>query len=268
MPEGHILHRLATLHNRRFGGEAVRVLSPQGRFTGAAALDDNVFVYAEAHGKHLWHHYGPDRVVHIHLGLYGKFTEAAVPMDPPRGKVRMRLVGPTHGTDLRGPAACELVADDEMREQRARLGPDPLRADADPKPAWQRVSRSRSSVAALLMDQTVLAGVGNAYRAEVLFRHGIPPQLPGRSLGWERWCDVWDDLVELMTEGASTGRIDTVRPEHAPAATGRPPRRDPHGGEVYVYRRAGDPCLVCATPVSIADFIGRNLYWCATCQAG
>ena len=58
---------------------------------------------------------------------------------------------------------------------------------------------------------------------------------------------MWADLVELMAEGVRTGRIDTVRPEHTPEAMGRPPRVDDHGGEVYVYRRTGQPCLVCGS---------------------
>ena len=97
------------------------------------------------------------------------------------------------------------------------------------------------------MDQAVLAGVGNVYRAEVLFRHRIHPLRPGRTLRVGQWRAMWADLVELMAEGVRTGRIDTVRPEHTPEAMGRPPRVDDHGGEVYVYRRTGQPCLVCGT---------------------
>ncbi|EQD87378.1 Fpg/Nei family DNA glycosylase [Saccharopolyspora erythraea] len=268
MPEGHTLHRLAQLHQKRYGGAAVRVGSPQGRFAASAALlDGSVLRRAEAHGKHLFHFHGPDRVVHVHLGLYGTFTESELPMDEPRGQVRMRIVGDTHGTDLRGPTACELLTDAEVEALRDRLGPDPLRADADPDRAWQRISRSRTSIAALLLDQKVLAGAGNVYRAEVLFRHGIPPRTPGRDLGRERWDLVWSDLVELTAAGVRAGRIDTVRPEHEPEATGRAPRQDRHGGEVYVYRRAGQPCLVCGTEVATADLVGRKLYWCPSCQA-
>ena len=77
---------------------------------------------------------------------------------------------------------------------------------------------------------------------------------------------MWRDLVELMAFGVRDGRIDTVTEDHTPDAMGRPARVDRHGGEVYVYRRAGDPCLACGTPVARAAFHGRNLYWCPTCQ--
>ena len=268
MPEGHTLHRFARLHHERYAGRPVRVLSPQGRFAASASLlDGATFDRAEAHGKHLFHVYGPDRVVHVHLGLYGGFTEAEVPLEEPRGKVRMRLIGPTHGTDLRGPTRCELLTDAEVEALRDRLGPDPLRSDADPDRAWRRISRSRTSIAALLLDQEVLAGAGNVYRAEVLFRHGIAPRTPGRALNREQWDLIWADLVELMAHGAKVGRIDTVRPEHDPEVTGRAPRQDRHGGEVYVYRRTGQPCLVCAAPVAFEELSGRNLYWCPSCQA-
>lgn len=133
MPEGHTLHRLARLHRRRFGGRPVAVTSPQGRFaTSAEILDGRVLTATAAHGKHLFHRYGPNLVVHVHLGLYGTFGDEPVPAAPPRGLVRMRMVGETHYADLRGPSACELITDAEAAAIRARLGADPLRRDADP----------------------------------------------------------------------------------------------------------------------------------------
>lgn len=116
------------------------------------------------------------------------------------------------------------------------------------------------------MDQAVLAGVGNVYRAELLFRHRIDPLRPGNTLRVGQWQAMWDDLVVLMREGVRTGRIDTVRPEHTPEAMGRPPRRDDHGGEVYVYRRTGQPCHVCGSTVRTSELQGRNLFWCPRCQ--
>jgi endonuclease-8 len=267
MPEGHTLHRLARLHQRRYAGSPVAVSSPQGRFTtGASLVDGKVLVRAEAYGKHLFHYYGRDLAVHVHLGLIGTFTEAELPVTAPVGQVRMRLVGPTHWTDLRGPNICEVLTGVEVRAIRARLGADPLRRDADPDAAYRRISRSKMPIGALLMDQKVVAGVGNVYRAEILFRHGVHPMREGRDVDAELWRSMWDDLVKLMRYGVRTGRIDTVRPEHSPKATGRAPRQDRHGGEVYVYRRTGMPCLVCGTPVAMTELAGRNLYWCPVDQ--
>lgn len=219
MPEGHTTHRLAWAHQQRYAGSPVAVSSPQGRFAAAAAeLDGRVLRHAEAHGKHLFHVYSPDLVVHVHLGLYGSFIEATLPVQPPQGQVRMRLVGLTHWTDLRGPAACELLTGTEVDAVRARLGPDPLRRDADPNRAWARISRSRAPLATLLMDQAVVSGIGNVYRAELLFRHRLDPLQPGYELREDQWSALWSDLVELMQDGVRRGRIDTVRPEHDPVA--------------------------------------------------
>jgi endonuclease VIII len=269
VPEGHTLHRLARLHKKLFVGRAVEVSSPQGRFTSAASVvDGRVLGRAEAYGKHLFHVYGPDAIVHVHLGLIGTFAEQPLPLSAPVGQVRMRMVGETHFTDLRGPTVCELTDAARMTGVLAKLGPDPLRRNADPDRALTRLSRSRLPIAALLLDQSVLAGVGNVYRAEILFRHNVAPMLPGKELDRALWTDMWTDLVTLMRKGVRTGRIDTVRDEHLPAVTGRAPRKDRHGGEVYVYRRHGQPCLVCGTEVAITDLGGRNLYWCPSCQPG
>ncbi|MEV4613699.1 DNA-formamidopyrimidine glycosylase family protein [Kitasatospora sp. NPDC049258] len=266
MPEGHIIHRLATENLRTFGGRAVRVSSPQGRFAdGAALLDGRTLDEAEAHGKHLFLGFG-EAWLHIHLGLYGGFTFGAGPAPEPVGLIRLRMASDDGYADLRGPNTCELLTPAEKAAVHRRLGPDPLRSGADPVPAWQRISRSSTTVAALLMDQKVLAGVGNVYRAEVLFRLGISPHRAGRDLTRAEWDAIWADLVALMHEGAGIGRIDTVRPEHTPEAMGRPPRVDDHGGEVYVYRRTDQPCLVCGTPVRTEEHAARNLFWCPACQ--
>src|SRR5205823_14895398 len=123
--------------------------------------------------------------------------------------------------------------------------------------AFARIGRSRTPIAVLLLDQKVIAGVGNVYRAEVLFRHGVHPMREGRLVDHELWLAMWQDLVTLMRIGVRTGRIDTVRPEPEPEVTGRAPRQDRHGGEVYVYRRTGQPCLLCGTPVAATELAGR-----------
>lgn len=267
MPEGHVVHRLARRLTRAFKGESLAVSSPQGRFAaGARALDGRAFLGADAYGKHLFLRFADDGWVHVHLGLYGKWTVARTPAPDPVGQVRLRLVGESTYADLRGPSACDLLTPDEAVAHAARVGPDPIRRDADPERAWARLARSRAPVGALLMDQSAFAGVGNIYRAESLFRAGISPYRPGRDVSRGEFDELWADLVLLMRDGVRRGRIDTVREEHTPQAMGREPRRDRHGGEVYVYRRAGLPCWVCGTPVASADLQNRWLYWCPTCQ--
>ena len=272
MPEGHTLRRLADDLNARFGGRAVRVSSPQGRFAPEASLlDGTVMRTAEAAGKHLFVEFDGEQVVHIHLGLIGKLDLGDGAAPDPLGQVRLRLVANADGrgpayADLRGATVCALVTPQERSAVVARLGPDPLRPDADPGRAWRRISRSDRPIGDLLMDQEVVAGVGNVYRAEVLFRHRMHPLRPGRTLRRRQFDVLWDDLVALMAAGVATGRIDTVRPEHTPEAMGRDPRRDDHGGEVYVYRRQGQPCHVCGARVRTEVLAGRNSFWCPRCQ--
>jgi endonuclease VIII len=269
MPEGHTLHRLALDLSEAFAGTPVRVGSPQGRFAvEAAELDGLVLEGAQAWGKQLFCEFPGERYIHIHLGLIGKFLIAPHDGEPPLpvGQVRLRIAGPAAYADLRGATACDLWTQTKVDACVARLGPDPLRSDADPDRAWARISRSGLPIGALLMNQEVLAGVGNVYRAELLFRHRMDPMRPGRTLRKAQWQAMWDDLVGLMQEGVVTNRIDTVRPEHTPEAMGRPPRKDDHGGEVYVYRRTGMPCHVCGSEVRTTELQGRNLFWCPRCQ--
>ena len=269
MPEGHTLHRLAGDLTAAFAGRSVRVGSPQGRFADSAALvDGSLLEGAQAWGKHLFIGFAGDRFIHVHLGLYGRFDVHAGISEVPAavGQVRLRLIGPGAYADLRGATTCELVTSQGRDVVVARSGPDPIRADAVPARAWERIRRSRAPIGGLLMDQSVLAGVGNVYRAELLFRHRMDPLRAGNTLRVGQFQAMWDDLVILMAEGVRTGRIDTVRPEHTPEAMGRPPRVDDHGGEVYVYRRTGQPCLVCGTAIRTGVLLGRNLFWCPQCQ--
>lgn len=285
MPEGHVTHRLAAGLTDRFAGGPVRATSPQGRFAAEAAeLDGHAFRLAQAYGKNLFVHIG-DGAVHVHLGLLGKLTftdggelDAAaddVPgaggdpgpgRRPVQGQVRWRVENDRGWADLRGPQACRLIDAGGLAAITDRLGPDPLRADADPERGWARVHTAATPIGLLLMDQRVAAGVGNIFRAEVLYRHRIDPEMAGRALRRAEWDAIWTDLVGLMHAAVVRGRIDTVRPEHDPVVMGRAPRVDRHGGEVYVYRRADQPCLVCRTPIRTREFGGRNLFWCPRCQ--
>ena len=263
MPEGHVIHRLADALTGTFGGRAVSVTSPQGRFD-AASLDGAVLERGEAVGKHLFVDFATGDVVHIHLGLIGKLN--LEPYGPPRGQVRLRIHDGVTAADLRGPQWCRTLTQAERDAVVDASGPDPLRPDADPAKGYSRLHRSAKPIAALLMDQRVAAGVGNIFRAEVLYRHRLDPRTPGTAIDQRTWTVLWQDLVALMGYAVEHGRIDTVRDEHGPEAQGRDPRVDRHGGEVYVYRRAGQPCLVCGAEVRTAVLEGRNLYWCARCQ--
>lgn len=261
MPEGHTLHRLARLHQRRYAGAPVRVSSPQGRFTDAAVVDGLTFTRASAWGKHLFHHYEGGPIVHVHLGLYGTFRESRTPLAAPVGQVRMRICGAEYGTDLRGPTACEVIDEAQQSAILNRLGPDPLRSDARPDEAWARITKSRKAIGALLMDQSVLAGVGNVYRAEALHVEGLHPSRAGRSLSRGEFDGLWATICRMLRDGERAGRIITV----TAADAGVPRSRLPRGQRTYVYRQR--QCRTCGTPVRAWEMAGRRAWACEQCQS-
>ena len=271
MPEGHTLHRIARDLHAAFAGRTVSVTSPQGRFAaGAARVDDHELVEARAHGKHLFIEFAGEQVLHVHLGLIGTFTidEVAYAGERPViGQVRCRIASDGHVADLRGPMICTLITPEEEDLVHAKLGPDPLRDD-DGDPAWERIDRSRKSVAALLMEQQVLAGIGNVYRCEVLFRQRINPMTTGQRLKRRSWELIWADLRRLLPLGVATGRIVTVAEQveevEAAVAKGEGPHLDERTS--YVYKRTGQECLRCGSRIRAADVAGRTLYWCGNCQ--
>ena len=263
MPEGHTIHRLARDHRALLVGRPVQVQSPQGRFgAGAALVDGRVVTRIEPYGKHLWYRFDGGQLLHVHLGLYGKWAVGPLPAPEPRGALRVRMTTDEAYLDLRGPTHCDLVTPAERTAVLARLGPDPLRPDADGDLAWERISRSRTAVGALLMNQEVLAGIGNVYRAEVLFRSGVSPFLSGRDLVYGDWQAMWADTLSLMRAGVRAGRIVTTDRVDRDRRSGPARREDAH----YVYRRNGLPCRRCGTEVRTQVMATRNLFWCPTCQ--
>jgi endonuclease-8 len=264
VPEGHTVHRQARQILTMFAERPMTVTSPQGRFAaGAALLDGRTLAGAQAHGKHLFVHFAPDDLwLHVHLGLFGTWTFGTGLLPEPRGAVRVRLGDGRGWAELRGPTACEVLTPAEVGAIRARLGADPLRADADDAAAGRRVRTSRAPVGALLMQQEVVAGVGNVYRAEVLFRARLDPWLPGRAIDELTWTLLWRDLVLLLRDGVRRGRIITTLREDRDRRGGAIRREDAH----YVYKRAGLPCRICGTPVLAEPMVARTLYRCAVCQ--
>ena len=263
MPEGHTIHRLARQHTALLVGRQVLATSPQGRFAaGAQRLDGRVVQRIEAYGKHLFYRFEGDVLLHVHLGLYGGWLAGSGPAPEPKGALRLRLVAGESYLDLRGPTACELYTPADRDAVLARLGPDPLRRDADPAPAWARISRSRTAIGALLMDQSVLAGIGNVYRAEALYRAGLSPFRPGREVPERIWDGMWADLVVLLRAGVRAGHIVTTAREDRDRRSGPARRED----RFYVYRRHGLPCRRCGTEVRTQVMAARNLFWCPLCQ--
>lgn len=261
MPEGHTIHRAAKRHAELLAGVSVHTESPQGRFVeGAAALDGRRLLEVDAHGKHLFYRFEDALLLHVHLGLFGRFAIFTKDAPEPRGALRLRMQGGGATVDLRGPTACELMDDDEEMRLLARLGPDPLRADADPEQAWRRIHQSRRAIGALLMDQSVMAGVGNVYRAEALHVERIHPEREGRSLTKVQFDLLWQTISTMLRDGMRAGRIITVTAEDA----GKPRSRLKRGERTYVYKQSA--CRSCGGQVTAWDMAGRRAWACTSCQ--
>jgi endonuclease-8 len=293
MPEGNEIHRWAERHYAAFGGRAVRVDGPQGRFTDTAVIDGRKLQRVMAVGKHLGYDFGRDRILHVHLGLQGDFTEGSGPLPAVRGALRLRMwnaaavkrpAGPDtskphrwysedDGSDnlapekvawveLRGPMDCSIYSQEMWEKLLERLGPDPLNGDG-PEKFVERVRKSRKTIGELLMDQSVAAGVGNIFRAELLYRARLNPFTSGSKVEERTLRSIWKDAGVLMKAAMVDRRIVTTRPKDRPHTKGQALKEETH----YVYRRQGRPCFVCGTKILTEVMAGRNLFWCPVCQA-
>ena len=184
----------------------------------------------------------------------------------PIGAVRVRLLTDATCADLRGPTACDVLTPDEVQAVIAKLGPDPLvdtgRAAEDRFTAT--VLKKPTPICLLLMDQSVVSGIGNVYRAEMLFRARLNPHIPGRDLPEATVRALWKDWVKLLKIGVKNGQMMTMDGLSKSAYDGAmASRADRH----WVYHRTGLPCRVCGTSIVMEEIGGRKLYWCPVCQA-
>ncbi len=295
MPEGNEIHRWAERHAAAFAGKVLRVDGPQGRFTDSALIDGRKLRTVRAVGKHLGYDFGKDRILHVHLGLQGDFTEGTGPLPPVKGALRLRMwnaaavrrpkvegeskrhawYSDDDGTgdirasqvawvELRGPMDCSVYPQTKWDKLLERLGPDPLNGDG-PEKAIERVRKSKKAIGALLMDQEIFAGVGNIYRAELLHRARLSPFTPGKDVPVKALKKIWKEAGPLMRAGMVDRRIVTTLAKHRALKANPPMKEDAH----YVYRRHGQSCRICGeTVLKMEGFAGRNLFWCPVCQEG
>jgi endonuclease VIII len=293
MPEGNEIHRWASRHATAFAGKSVRVDGPQGRFTDTDVIDGRKLAKVMAVGKHLGYDFGKDRILHVHLGLQGDFTEGSGALAQVKGALRLRMwnaaaikkpvvpgeskrhawYSEDDGTghldpkqiawvELRGPMDCSIYTNEKWDALVKKLGPDPLNGDG-PEKILPKLAKSRKSIAELLMDQTFFAGVGNIFRAELLFRAKVSPFRQGKDVEEKLIRSIWKDAVSLMPAAMVDRRIVTTKAADRPHKRGKALKEEAH----YVYRRNGLPCFICDTAVKKQELAGRNLFWCPTCQA-
>ncbi len=238
-------------------GKRLAISSPQGRFeAGADMLSHRTCRAVEAYGKHLIYRFEGELALHIHLGLFGRIRTQKQPAKAPVGAVRVRLASDSHVVDINGPNTCEVLDEAECAMLVARIGPDVLRPDAEPDLAFERIAASRTGIGLLLMDQSVLAGIGNIYRTEILWRQGVHPAIPGRDIPRKTFNRIWADSVALLTLGMKKNAIITV--EGGAASKARYRER------VNIFGKS--ICPACNGPVTAMTLAGRKAYACETCQ--
>ena len=267
MPEGHTLHREARLQRKRLVGVPLDVSSPQGRFSeGARALDGNQIEDIEAVGKHLFYWWDIGRLLHVHLGLFGRFRRHRTPAPPPTDGTRLAMRSEQDVLYLSGPTTCELIDPDERLRVVSRLGPDPLTEVSDAEATAhvrEFLSRRKSSIARAMLDQSVMSGIGNVYRSEILFLAGIHPLTPSNALSSEQVDTLWSQARRQLRLGESSGRIVTTEPKDVGVD-----RRSEigRGDRTYVYKRRDQPCRRCGTPIERTEISQRKAWWCPECQ--
>jgi endonuclease-8 len=262
VPEGNEIHRFAERHAVALAGKRLRVDSPNGAFPDASILDGRILKSVEAFGKHLGYVFAPDLIVHIHLGMFGDFWEGKMPLPPEKGALRLRMWTKTDWVELRGATDCSVFDGKKWQALLDRLGPDPLHEESDPAPAFAVIEKRSTPIGLLLMDQSIFAGIGNIFRAELLFRAKVNPARPGRAVGITALRGIWRDARKLMRSAMDDRRIVTTKPKDRPHPSGAVQDQEVH----YVYRRHGKPCFVCGATIKKQDMGGRTVYWCPDCQ--
>ena len=263
MPEGHLIHRVADDH-QIFVGATVSVRSPDGRFTfGAEELDGQTLRSVDAWGKHLLYQFKP-KTLHIHLGLKGsiRFHNARTPGRRQRSRLFVRDEQTDEGFHLFNPLHCELLSSFARRDLIRRLGPDPLRSDADPEVTWTLMQKSQANLGEFLLDQTCISGIGNIYRSEILFLLRVHPHRPACSLNRAEFENLWQLAADLLETGRRHNAIITASPKRL----GKPRERMHRSEQVLVYQKR--ECPDCGTLLTVEKIAYRKAWFCEACQRG
>jgi formamidopyrimidine-DNA glycosylase len=204
----------------------------------------------------------------VHLRMTGQFLWIEIPTEPCR-HTRVRLLS-TGGKELRFvdtrsfgqmwwiPAG---QAPEAVMQGLARLGPEPFADDFSATYLRQKLATSRRPIKNALLDQSLVAGVGNIYADESLFAAGIRPHTPAHSLGVGRLAKLREALLDVLTASIEAGGTTFSDFRHLSGVNGN------YGGQAWVYRRAGQPCRRCGTTIQLERLGGRSSHWCAHCQS-
>jgi endonuclease-8 len=265
VPEGDTVYRSAKQLNAALAGTVLTRCDIRVPAFATVDLSGEVVHNVASRGKHLIMHIG-EYTIHSHLKMEGswrifrgqeRWTRPAYLARGILANSEYTAVGFELGT-------LNIVRTEDEGTLVDYLGPDLLGADWDAELALAnlRLDPDRE-IGLALLDQRNLAGIGNVYRAEMLFRARLNPFTPGRELREEQVRALWKDWTKLLKIGVETGQMltmDGLRGKKYTAAMAY--RADRH----WAYHRTGEPCRVCGTPIRMQELGGRKLYWCPTDQ--
>ncbi|MFM6967864.1 MAG: Fpg/Nei family DNA glycosylase [Microbacteriaceae bacterium] len=207
---------------------------------------------------------GAPRRTRLRMGESERSSEQPASFPPePIGQVRVRILTVDTVADLRGPTVCEVLSPTGVDRVQNDLGPDPL---VDKRGEERFIERCRSTstpIGRALMNQKIVAGIGNVYRAEMLFRARLSPFAVTKNLPDDTLRELWSDWVKLLGVGVKTGQMLTMDGMTASQKRAALANRDDRH---WVYRRAGEPCRVCGTHIVMEMMEARKLYFCPQCQ--
>jgi endonuclease-8 len=263
MPEGDTIHRFANAIGRDLTGRRLEHLELHDLGTVTELRGARVEQVA-ARGKHLLVHLEGDWSLRVHLGMKGRWRRIGAGRPPPGRPTVLIQAGGRQWACVRAYQA-ELVRTGRLKThpRLARLGPDLL---ADPPEIDAAVRRAqlpahaRREIGDALLDQRIASGIGNVYKSEVLFVRRIHPRTPVASISDEQLRGLFDEVARLMS-----ANLRTIRRTSVPLQR----RTEPASPRLWVYDRAGNPCLECGTKIEriVQGDLARSTYFCPECQS-
>jgi endonuclease-8 len=250
--EGDTILRAARRIEAAIGGNKVDVSAPnpRGRMSGVQRLDGRTLERVDAHGKHLLLDFG-ELTLHSHLGMSGSwhiYRRGAAWRKPAGGAWAVLRGESSEAVQFGGPTLRLLRAGALRRDPTlSRLGPDILAPDFNPDAITSSLRADpHRTLGDALLDQTLVAGIGNIFKSEACIAARVDPWQPVGELTAEQLERVVEAAHDLMRDAVENGR-------HVSA----------------VYRRAGQPCITCGTPIRSRGQgdANRTTYWCPQCQA-
>jgi len=253
MAEGPLVHHYAKRLKELLQGKEVRIEFRVRNLKALTPAFQKVRIErVEAHGKQFRIHLPDERVLLIHLMMWGswRFYRKDEPWDKPLERARVIFHTDAHTAVVFSAPVIKLLAFSELQNHPhwGNLGPDPLRSDFSSKEFFRRLEQDPSrEIGEALLDQQVIAGVGNILRIEILFKSHIHPRRSIGSLSKKEKTELLRWIFKLFEKWVK----QIGRQSHW----------------IQIYRRSGKPCPKCGTPVEFFRQGGRITYACPTCQS-